>query len=268
MYLSDPPQSPPATHPTRVLNRSLSSSLHSGESEGEPSSGRGRAHAQTRQRFSFVGTPDYLAPEVLLGKGHGQPVDWWALGKIVFTSDCYHCCCCFANAHHARPGIIIFEFLTGIPPFNDESPGKIFENILEHKITWPSIPDEMSNEAAMLIRALLNPDPAARLGTKSADDVKRHPFFRGVNWESALHQTPAFIPKPNMEYHDDQRRGSVQHPDDEVVEDTAQKLDRRHFINFSYVSLPALESLNRDAATKARTSQSGSGSSTNLASGV
>lgn len=153
-------------------------------------------------------------------------------------------------------GVIIFEFLTGIPPFNDVSPSKIFENILEVKCTWPEVPDEMSHEASDLIHALLNPDPTQRLGARGANDVKAHPFFRGVNWDTVLHQTPAFIPKPNMEYHDEQRRGSVAKPEEDRDE-PPQKLDRRHFINFSYVSLPALESLNRDAVNKVRTSQTG-----------
>lgn len=54
----------------------------------------------------ILGTPDYLSPELLLSHGHGPEVDWWALG------------------------VCLYEFMTGIPPFNDETPQKVFENIL------------------------------------------------------------------------------------------------------------------------------------------
>jgi serine/threonine protein kinase len=60
-----------------------------------------------------VGTPDYLAPELLLGTGHTPAVDWWSLGAI------------------------LFEFVVGIPPFNAESPQAIFQNILDLDISWP-----------------------------------------------------------------------------------------------------------------------------------
>lgn len=66
-----------------------------------------------RQSFErILGTPDYLAPELLLRQGHGPAVDWWALGV------------CF------------YEFLTGLPPFNDETPQKVFDNILNKSITY------------------------------------------------------------------------------------------------------------------------------------
>ena len=81
-----PPNSPPATPPISPITN--------------------RRKTITSKRYSFVGTPDYLAPEVILGTGHGKAVDWWALG------------------------VILFEFLTGCPPFNAETPQQIFENIL------------------------------------------------------------------------------------------------------------------------------------------
>ncbi|KAK9103241.1 hypothetical protein Sjap_020495 [Stephania japonica] len=80
-----------------------------------------------RQQDSAVGTPDYLAPEILLGMGHGATADWWSVG------------------------VILFELLVGIPPFNADHPLKIFDNILNRDITWPMIPEEMSYEAYDLI---------------------------------------------------------------------------------------------------------------------
>eukprot|EP00252_Welwitschia_mirabilis_P013012 TRINITY_DN2875_c0_g1_i1.p1 TRINITY_DN2875_c0_g1~~TRINITY_DN2875_c0_g1_i1.p1 ORF type:complete len:1348 (-),score=299.53 TRINITY_DN2875_c0_g1_i1:796-4839(-) len=125
---------------------------------------------ERRQKRSAVGTPDYLAPEILLGTGHGQTADWWSVG------------------------IILFELLTGIPPFNAEHPQIIFDNILNRKIPWPCVPEEMSYEARDLIDRLLTEDPNQRLGAKGAEEVKRHPFFKDINWDTLQRQKAAFVP--------------------------------------------------------------------------
>ena len=91
---------------------------------------------------SKVGTPDYLAPEVILGQGHGKEVDWWSLG------------------------VILYEFLLGFPPFNADSVSEIFENIVSLNICWPDIPEELSYEAYDLISKLLVLDPAERIAVK------------------------------------------------------------------------------------------------------
>ncbi|KAG0219966.1 hypothetical protein BGX31_011114 [Mortierella sp. GBA43] len=117
---------------------------------------------------ALLGTPDYLAPELLLGIGHGPAVDWWSLG------------------------VCLFEFLAGYPPFMDEAPEAIFKNILDHDIQWPE--DGMSDEASDLINKLLHRDPAQR---PSPAELKAHPFFRGVDWENIRNQEAPFIPAPN-----------------------------------------------------------------------
>ncbi|CAI9294694.1 unnamed protein product [Lactuca saligna] len=93
-----------------------------------------------RQKQSVVGTPDYLAPEILLGVGHGATADWWSFG------------------------VILYELLVGIPPFNAESPQQVFANIMNRDIPWPKIPEEMSYEAYDPINKLLIENPAQRLG--------------------------------------------------------------------------------------------------------
>ena len=109
----------------------------------------------------FVGTPDYIAPEVISGSAvKGKGVDWWGIG------------------------VILFEFLTGVPPFNDDTPDKIFENILNLKIPWDDIEigyedNNMSPEAADLIKKLLVLDPDQRLGKNSVSEIKNHDFFQG-----------------------------------------------------------------------------------------
>ncbi|XP_073137128.1 probable serine/threonine protein kinase IRE4 isoform X2 [Henckelia pumila] len=122
---------------------------------------------------SAVGTPDYLAPEILLGTEHGYASDWWSVG------------------------IILFEFITGIPPFTADHPEIIFDNILNRKIPWPSVPTEMSFEAQDLIDRLLLHDPNLRLGAKGASEVKAHPFFSGVDWNNLALQKAAFVPQPD-----------------------------------------------------------------------
>ncbi|KAF9364746.1 hypothetical protein BGX34_000550 [Mortierella sp. NVP85] len=133
---------------------------------------------------ALLGTPDYLAPELLLGFGHGPAVDWWSLG------------------------VCLFEFLAGYPPFMDESPEAIFKNILSHStysreiegahyrndkgIQWPE--EGLSEEACDLINRLLHRDPAQR---PSPSELKAHPFFRGVDWENIRNQEAPFIPAPN-----------------------------------------------------------------------
>ncbi|XWS50854.1 hypothetical protein CRYUN_Cryun12cG0125300 [Craigia yunnanensis] len=125
---------------------------------------------ERRKKRSAVGTPDYLAPEILLGTGHGATADWWSVG------------------------VILFELIVGIPPFNAEHPQIIFDNILNRKIPWPRAPEEMSLEAQDLIDQLLTEDPHQRLGARGASEVKQHVFFKDINWDTLARQKAAFVP--------------------------------------------------------------------------
>ncbi|KAK4781971.1 hypothetical protein SAY86_016073 [Trapa natans] len=122
------------------------------------------------KKRSAVGTPDYLAPEILLGTGHGTTADWWSVG------------------------VILFELIVGIPPFNAEHPQTIFDNILNRNIPWPLVPEEMSPEAQDLIHRLLTEDPNQRLGARGAWEVKQHMFFKDINWDTLARQKAAFVP--------------------------------------------------------------------------
>lgn len=114
------------------------------------------------------GTPDYLSPDILLGKAaHGMAVDFWALGCI------------------------LYEFLVGIPPFHDSTVEGIFQNILDVKMSWPDDPP-LSFEARDLIEKLLQPDAAKRL---NGAQITVHPFFQGsVNWQLLRASEPPFCP--------------------------------------------------------------------------
>ncbi|XP_009979043.1 PREDICTED: serine/threonine-protein kinase greatwall, partial [Tauraco erythrolophus] len=120
----------------------------------------------------ILGTPDYLAPELLLTKPHGSAVDWWALG------------------------VCLFEFLTGIPPFNDETPTQVFQNILKRDIPWPEGEEKLSDNAQNTIDMLLTIDSTKRAGLK---ELKHHPLFHGVDWDNLQNQTMPFIPQPDDE---------------------------------------------------------------------
>ncbi|XP_074938689.1 serine/threonine-protein kinase greatwall [Phalacrocorax aristotelis] len=120
----------------------------------------------------ILGTPDYLAPELLLTKPHGSAVDWWALG------------------------VCLFEFLTGIPPFNDETPTQVFQNILKRDIPWPEGEEKLSDNAQNAIDILLTVDSTKRAGLK---ELKLHRLFHGVDWDNLQNQTMPFIPQPDDE---------------------------------------------------------------------
>nr|BAC26804.1 unnamed protein product [Mus musculus] len=120
----------------------------------------------------ILGTPDYLAPELLLGTAHGPAVDWWALG------------------------VCLFEFLTGIPPFNDETPQQVFQNILKRDIPWPEGEEKLSDNAQSAMDMLLTIDDSKRAGMR---ELKQHPLFSEVDWENLQHQTMPFVPQPDDE---------------------------------------------------------------------
>ncbi|OQR97946.1 protein kinase [Achlya hypogyna] len=126
--------------------------------------------AQSRsQSLHRCGTPDYLSPEIILGDRHGTPVDYWALG------------------------VIIYEMLVGFPPFNDDTVEAIFSNILAGRIVWPNQDQRLSPSAEHLINRLLEMDPDKRMGWA---ELTAHPFFaeHGIDWDTLLATSPPFVP--------------------------------------------------------------------------
>ncbi|KAI9014365.1 hypothetical protein CLU79DRAFT_767266 [Phycomyces nitens] len=142
-------------------------------------------------RKTAIGTPDYIAPESILGTGEDTMVDWWALG------------------------VICYEFLYGIPPFHAETPDKVFENILSRRIDWHEDTVDISPEARDFMERLMTLDPKKRLGANGPEEVKQHPFFKDLNWDTLLKESPSFIPNPeNVEdtNYFDSRGATLIHP--------------------------------------------------------
>ncbi|KAH7510565.1 hypothetical protein FEM48_ZijujUnG0112100 [Ziziphus jujuba var. spinosa] len=122
--------------------------------------------------MSFVGTHEYLAPEIVSGEGHGSAVDWWTLG------------------------IFMFELFYGVTPFRGVDNELTLANIVARALEFPKEP-AVPATAKDLIGQLLAKDPGRRLGsTMGASAIKRHPFFQGVNWALLRCTPPPFIPPP------------------------------------------------------------------------
>lgn len=128
----------------------------------------GFAKVVETRTFTLCGTPEYLAPEVLLNKGHGRPVDWWCLG------------------------ILIYEMIVGIDPFTDDEPMNIYQNILRGKIKFPK---NFDSNAKSLVKHLLVADLGKRYGNlkNGANDIKKHRWFNDFDWKKLLRKE---LPSP------------------------------------------------------------------------
>ena len=111
--------------------------------------------------YTLCGTPEYIAPEVLLNKGHGKGVDWWTLG------------------------ILMYEMLVGDPPFLDEDPMGIYQQILTGKVKFTR---SYEKAAKSLTKKLLTADLTKRYGClkHGATDIKMSKFFADMNWHALL----------------------------------------------------------------------------------
>ncbi|CAD8059600.1 unnamed protein product [Paramecium primaurelia] len=122
---------------------------------------------------SFCGSIAYLAPEVLMKRGHSRTVDWYLVG------------------------VLLYEMIVGMPPYYNQDREMLFENIKKGVLR---IPKNMSEEAKDLIRSLLVRDPSQRLGAKAdAEELKKHAFFKNINWDDIYNkvQDGPFIEKDN-----------------------------------------------------------------------
>lgn len=205
----------------------------------------------TSEKGNVVGTPTYIAPEVILGKSFGPPVDWWSMG------------------------VILYEFITGHYPFTGETAEEIFDKAVNEPYTPVEAvvdDEEFSGEILDLIQRLLQKLPELRLGTNSihfdndlgAEDIKDHLFFEleletdegetdVIDWDRLLEEKANFVPELDHEldtqYHDarsDRYEASViSDSEDETSDDESLDTEKSGgtigstlFRNFSCVNLP------------------------------
>uniref|UniRef100_A0A670JNB3 Ribosomal protein S6 kinase n=1 Tax=Podarcis muralis TaxID=64176 RepID=A0A670JNB3_PODMU len=171
---------------------------------------------------TFCGTIEYMAPEILMRSGHNRAVDWWSLGALMY------------------------DMLTGAPPFTGENRKKTIDKILKCKL---NLPPYLTQEARDLLKKLLKRNAASRLGAGPGDagEVQAHPFFRHINWEELLARKvePPF--KPLLQSEEDvsqfdakfTRQTPVDSPDDSTLSESANQV----FVGFTYVAPSVLESV-------------------------
>lgn len=173
---------------------------------------------------TFCGTIEYMAPEILTRSGHGKAVDWWSLGALMF------------------------DMLTGVPPFTGENRKKTIETILKAKLNLPAY---LTPDARDLVRRLMKRQVQLRLGSGPGDaaDIRAHPFFKHVNWADVLARRLEPPIKPALRSEDDvsqfdtkfTRQIPVDSPDDTTLSESANLI----FQGFTYVAPSVLEDMQR-----------------------
>lgn len=175
--------------------------------------GLAKAHVEADDSATtFCGSPEYLAPESLKDDGYGKGVDWWSAGTLMF------------------------EMLTGLPPFYDQNQNLMYEKILSAPL---KVPSHLTPEEKRMIKGLLQRDPVNRMGYNGVEEIKAHEYFDGIDWDKLLNKEyePCF--KPTIE--------GVNNFDPEFTNEaaidsvvTGRLTDVQKFDGFTYVDDSAL----------------------------
>ncbi|KAG0767672.1 hypothetical protein G6F57_008129 [Rhizopus arrhizus] len=164
---------------------------------------------------TFCGTPEFMAPEILLEQKYGRAVDWWAFG------------------------VLVYEMLLGQSPFRGEDEDEIFDAILEDEILYPV---NMSRDSVSICQRLLTRDPKKRLGAGPSDaaEIKEHPFFQGVNWEDMLAKRvpPPFCPTINgpLDTSNFDEEFTRERPALTPINNALSRIEQQEFQSFSYIA--------------------------------
>ncbi|XP_001650653.2 ribosomal protein S6 kinase beta-2 isoform X5 [Aedes aegypti] len=180
---------------------------------------------------TFCGTIEYMAPEILTRSGHGKAVDWWSLGALMF------------------------DMLTGMPPFTADNRKNTIDAILKGKL---NIPAYLAADSRDLIRRLMKRQVSQRLGSGPTDGqaVRSHSFFKNVNWDDVLARRLDPPIKPVLRSEDDvsqfdtkfTKQIPVDSPDDSTLSESANLI----FQGFTYVAPSVLEEMQQPRVVTAR----------------
>lgn len=166
---------------------------------------------------TFCGTPEFLAPEVLTDTSYTRAVDWWGLG------------------------VLIYEMLVGESPFPGDDEEEVFDSIVNDEVRYPRF---LSTEAIGIMRRLLRRNAEKRLGSseKDAEDIKKQPFFRNIDWDALLQRQvpPPFIPavkgKEDVSNFDAEFTNEAPTLTPPRERRTLSRKDQDYFRDFDYVS--------------------------------
>lgn len=158
------------------------------------------------------GTPEYMSPEILLNKGYNKSVDWWTLG------------------------VLLYEMLTGLPPFYSDNHNKMYQRILNDPLRFPQ---GMDPTAVDIITGLLQREPSERLGAEGAQEIKAHPFFKDIDWKRLLAKKYSAPFKPRVLDPTDtsnfDRDYTSQVPQDSVSNDYLSDSVQKQFGGWTYL---------------------------------
>lgn len=180
---------------------------------------------------TFCGTIEYMAPEILTRSGHGKAVDWWSLGALMF------------------------DMLTGMPPFTADNRKNTIDAILKGKL---NIPAYLATDSRDLIRRLMKRQVSQRLGSGPTDGqaVRAHSFFKNVNWDDVLARRLDPPIKPILRSEDDvsqfDTKFTKQIPVDSPDESTLSESANLIFQGFTYVAPSVLEEMLQPRVVTAR----------------